>query len=146
MAKFSTGLRNAMLTGQSFKVIMDGGLLDIYAGTPPDTADDSVAGAMPILTLSVNGTGGGLHFAMTAENGALGKDTSELWKGVVQATDTATWFRFVTSGDTGAQSDVEPRIQGTIGVAGTDMLMANTTLTATEEFTLNYFTVVLPTV
>jgi len=146
MAKFSTGLRNAMLTGQSFKATMDGGLINIYAGTPPATADDSVAGATPILTLSVDGTGGGLHFATTAENGALGKDTSELWKGVIQATDAATWFRFVASGDTGAQSSTEARIQGTIGVAGTDMLMANTTLTATEEFTLNYFTVVLPTV
>lgn len=146
MAKFSTGLRNAMLTGQSFKATMDGGLLNIYAGTPPATADDGVSGATPILTLSVDGTGGGLHFAMTAENGAIGKDTSELWKGIIQATDAAAWFRFVAAGDTGATSDVAPRIQGTIGVAGTDMLMANTTLTETEEFTLNYFTVVLPTV
>ena len=146
MAKFSTGLRNAMLTGQSFKSTMDGGLLHIYAGTPPTTADDSVSGATPILTLSVDGTGGGLHFAMTAENGAIGKDTSELWKGVIQATDAATWFRFAAAGDTGAASDLEPRIQGSIGVAGTDMLMANTTLTETEEFTLNYFTVVLPTI
>jgi len=145
MAKFSTGLRNTMLDSQSLKSVMDGGLLHIYSGTAPATADDSVGSATPILTISVDGTGGGLHFSSTAENGAIGKDTAEVWKGTIQATDTATWFRLVASGDTGGSSGTEARIQGSIGVAGADMLMANTTLTASEEFTLNYFTVVMPT-
>jgi len=145
MAKFSTGLRNEMLAGQSLKDALDGGLLHIYSGTEPATADDGVGSATPILTLSVDGTGGGLHFAATATDGALPKDSSEVWKGEIQTTDSVSWFRFVAPGDTGAASTTEARIQGSIGVAGTDMLMANTTLTATEEFTLNYYTVVLPT-
>lgn len=145
MAKFSTGLRNEMLAGGSFKSIMDGGILAIFEGAPPASADEAVPGP-PILVLTADGVGGALHFAAAAENGAIGKDSSELWKGTITTTGQASWFRYMAPSDTGGQSLTEPRIQGTIGVAGTDMLMANTTLTATEEFTLNYFTVVLPTV
>lgn len=144
MAKFSTGLRNEMLSGQSFKDTMDGGYLHIFTGTPPASADDAET-STPILTLSVDDSGGGLHFDSTAVDGAIGKDNSELWKGTITADGVATWFRFVAVGDTGAQSTTEARIQGTVGVAGADMLMANTSMTETEEFTLNYFTVVLPT-
>ena len=145
MAKFSTGLRNEMLAGQSLKDTLDGGMIQIYSGTEPATADDGIGSATPILTLTVDGTGGGLHFSAAAVNGTLSKDASEIWKGEIQTTDSAAWFRFVAPGDTGAASTTEARIQGSIGVAGTDMLMANTTLTETEEFTLNYYTVVLPT-
>lgn len=145
MAKFSTGLRDSMMAGQSFKGTMDGGVLHIFGGTAPASADDSEGAAPLLVTLTVNGSGGGLNFDTTASNGALSKAPGELWKGEVAATGNATWFRFVASGDTGASSTTEARVQGTIGAAAADMLIANPQMTELEEFALNYFTVVLPT-
>ena len=145
MAKFSTGLRNAMLGSQSFRNALNGGQLRIYSGTAPATADAAVGSSTLLVTLSVDGQGGGLTFSSTPENGAISKSSSEVWKGDVVATGNAAWFRFASAGDTGANSATALRIQGTIGAAGTDMLVANQLLTETEEFILNYFVVALPT-
>lgn len=145
MAKFSTGLRNTMLGTQSFSTALNTGTLQIYAGTAPATADESVGSATLLVTLTVDGLGGGLTFSATPENGSISKSSTEVWKGDVVATGNAGWFRFTAAGDTGATSDTDFRIQGTIGAAGTDMLVANQLLTETEEFILNYFVVALPT-
>ena len=145
MAKFSTGLRNTMLGSQSFRDALNGGELRIYAGTAPATADAAVGASTLLVALTVDGLGGGLNFAAAAENGAISKSSSEVWKGTVAATGNAAWFRYVAAGDTGASSGTALRVQGTIGAAGADMLVANQLLTETEEFILNYFVVALPT-
>ena len=145
MAKFSTGLRNTMLGSQSFRDALNGGELRIYAGTAPATADDAVGASTLLVTLTVDGLGGGLNFSATPENGTISKESSEVWKGTVAATGNAAWFRFAAAGDTGNNNAAALRIQGTIGATGTDMLVANQLLTETEEFILNYFVVALPT-
>lgn len=145
MAKFSTGLRNAMLGSQSFRDALNGGQLRIYSGSAPSDADASIGAATLLVTLTVDGGGGGLNFAANAESGAIGKNATEVWRGTVATGGNATWFRFVAAGDTGNASDTALRIQGTIGAAGTDMLVANPALTQGEDFILNYFAVALPT-
>ena len=145
MAKFSTGLRNAMLGSQSFRDSLNGSELRIYSGPVPSTADDAVGAATLLITVTVDGTGGGLTFSDTPENGAISKTSSEVWKGTISNTGNATWFRLTAASDTGASSQTAYRVQGNIGVAGTDMIVANPLLTETEEFVLNYFAVALPT-
>lgn len=145
MAKFSTGLRNTMLGSSSLRTALDGGELRVYEGTAPATADAAVGSATLLATLTVDGLGGGLNFSATPENGTIGKSSTEVWKGTVANTGNAGWFRFVSAGDTGAESDSALRVQGTIGAAGTDMLVASQLLNASEEFVLNYFVVALPT-
>lgn len=49
--KTSTGLRNGVLSGGSLKSRLDGGRINIYAGTPPATADDAVGAATLLLSL-----------------------------------------------------------------------------------------------
>lgn len=53
--KLSTGLRNALLNGQSLREALDDFVIRIYAGTPPTTADGSTATNTLLCTITKNG-------------------------------------------------------------------------------------------
>jgi hypothetical protein len=148
MPKFSTGLRDNMLDTSSFKSQMDGGKLHIYSGTPPATADAALSGNTLLCTLSEDGGGTGLTFDAAAD-GAIPKAAAEVWKGVIVATGTSSFFRFTSAADgtAGTLSTTYPRVQGTISTINADMVVANTAFVDndTNELTLNFFAVALPT-
>lgn len=70
--------------------------------------------------------------------------TSDVWSGVNLATGVATWFRFVLPTDDATLSTTQPRIQGTIGTSGADMIMANTTLTVSATTTIDTASITMP--
>ena len=86
--KSSKGLRNYMLDSGSLKAALADGLLKIYAGTIPPTADDALGAATLLCTISDNATGGGIEFEVNAVDGAIAKKASETWKGVNAASAT----------------------------------------------------------
>lgn len=145
MAKFSTGLRNALLATGSLKGALDGGFIDIYGGAAPSTADAAVGGATKLCRVSVNSTATGLSFAAAATSGVLSKNAAEVWSGVNLASGTATWFRFVAAADDGTESTTAPRIQGTVASAGADLNMGNTALVSGQTQPIDSFSVALPT-
>lgn len=143
--KASTGLRNKLLDTNPLKAILASGFIKIYAGAVPSDADAAIAGGNTLLTtISVNSTGTGLTFAAAAADGTILKNASEVWSGLNVASGTASFYRFVSSADTGVLSTTEPRIQGTIGLAGTDMVLSNTTLVSGATQTVDYFAVNMP--
>lgn len=146
MAKFSTGLRNGMLDSTGFLEALDGGVLKIFsATTPPATADDAETGTL-LMVLTAGGDGvTGLTFEAPVD-GILTKTASEVWMtDAVIASGSCSYFRFVAPGDPGTASTVAPRVQGSIGLLGADMNLTSTAVTAGEPWTLNYFSVGLPT-
>lgn len=145
--KLSTGLRNKMLDTGSFKSIMNLSFLKIYKGTPPATADDIAAAADLLCTVSVNSTGTGVTMAASAASGAISKNGSEVWSGAVTGTgtNTATWFRHVAAGDTGAASTTEARLQGVVATAGGELNLSSTSLSNGATQTIDYYTFALPT-
>lgn len=145
MAKFSTGLRTGMLNATGAKAALNSGFLKIYSGTVPADADAALGGATLLCTVSNASTGTGVTFDAPAA-GVLSKAAAETWSGVNAATGTGTFFRFVAAADDGTLSTSAPRVQGTISAAGTgDMNLATATFTSAATFTLNYFSVDLPT-
>jgi hypothetical protein len=150
--KTSTGLRNKMLDTGSVRATLAGGFMKIYSGSVPATADAALTGGNVLLcTISVNSTGTGLTFATTATSGVLVKNSSEVWSGVNGAggtytgTATATFYRFVTSADDGTLSVTQPRIQGDIAVAGSELNLTNVNLVAGATQTIDYYAVAIPT-
>lgn len=143
--KFSTGFRNAVLVTGSAKAALDGGLVKIYAGTAPVTADDSLGAATLLCTISDNGAGGGLTFDAAASDGVMQKTAAQTWKGTNVASGVAAFFRYVGAADDGTLSTTQARIQGTVAIAGGDMNLASTTLTATLEQVIDYFALAFPT-
>lgn len=144
-AKFSTGLRNAMLATGSLKATLDGAKLKIYAGTLPATADESIGSATLLCTVSNDATATGLTFATSASAGVISKTVSEIWRGVNSASGTATFYRIETASDDGSLSTTFPRIQGDIAVAGASLNLSSTTLTSGASQTIDNYVVSLPT-
>lgn len=142
--KSSTGTRQALLT--ALKTALDGGLIKIYddGDTEPATADAAVpAGSGLLVTISNNSTGTGITFAAPLA-GVMQKTASETWSGTNAASGTALWYRFVAVGDTGVLSTTQCRVQGSVGILNDELLLASTSLTATEEQRIDYYAIGMP--
>lgn len=142
--KRSTGLRNAMLVTGSFKNRMDGCFMKIYGGPVPASSDDAIGAAVLLCTISNNSTATGLTFAAAAAGGVLSKTVAEVWSGNNVADGDATFYRMEKPGDTQGASTTEERVQGTVGVAGADLNLSNTTLVNGAPQAINYYTVAMP--
>jgi hypothetical protein len=142
-AKISTGFRNAMLDTSSLKAILNLGFIKIYSGPVPATADAALTGTL-LTTVSVNSTGTGTTLGAAAA-AVISKAAGEVWSGLNAAGGTATHFRWVAAGDTGVLSTTEKRIQGTCGLAGADMNMSSTGLTALATQTIDAANIAFPT-
>ena len=140
--KTSTGLRNALMTSGSFKQLMDGGEIRIFAGTIPVNADADTAGA-PLLCVIRNGANG-ITFDSTPVDGMLQKNLSETWGGTCVGTGNPTFYRHVLSSDDNAHSLTALRYQGTVGFAGKDMNLTAATLTQGAPQSLEYHAFAFP--
>jgi hypothetical protein len=142
------------LIGGSVRDIFKRGVLRIYSGTQPTTADLAATGTklLEITVGSAAFTGGavaaGLEFAPNPAAGVLAKLTSQTWSGVGLVTGVAGWFRFYANGadeaSTPAISTTLPRIDGSVAVSGAQLNMASTTVTLGATSTIDTFTVTLP--
>jgi hypothetical protein len=134
-----------MMNSSGAKELLDGGLIKVFSGTAPASADAAQTGTV-LWTISVNGAGTGLTW--TSASGEISKAGGTVWQGATTA-GTATYFRVIGSADTGALSTTEPRIQGSVGVSATnDMVLSSTTFVtdaATNARVLGAASFVLPT-
>lgn len=135
----STGLRNYALGTGSVKAALTAGFLKIFsaASNPLLTPDDATTGATLLATLTLNADGStGLTFG-TAAAGVLPKTLAEVWSAIIAASGTAAFYRFCESGDAGtAASSTAKRIQGSVGTAGTDLILASIALVANGSNTV----------
>jgi hypothetical protein len=144
MLKMSTALRDAMLDTGSFKSLMDGCFLKQYSGATPADADAALGSAVLLCTFTVNGDGTtGLSFAATASGGAITK-AAQVWSGTNAASGTVSFWRLVKTGDTGASSTTERRVQGAAGVSGTDLIMTSLTVVGGAPNSVDFATFALP--
>ena len=142
--KASTGLRDGALGDSSIKDLLDLGFIDIYAGAVPATADADVTGHTKLCRISFNSTGDGLEMDPPS-GGIMSKPSGDVWSGTNLATGTATFYRHVSPSDTGALSTTEPRLQGTVGVAGADINLASVALVSGATQPLDTYHIVFPT-
>lgn len=141
--KISTGLSNDLLDTGSLKAIMAAGFLKIYSGAEPADADAAVTGTL-LCTISISSGGTGVNFDTAAAAGVLAKAPAETWSGVNAATGTAGYFRHVAAGDTGASSTTQARIQGAVGVTGSDLNLTSVSLVAAATQVIDFYTIAMP--
>lgn len=141
--KISTGLANALLGSQGVDEALNLGFIKIYAGTVPATADAALGGATLLVTISNNSSGTGLTLGTPAA-GVLSKTPGEVWSGVNVAGGAPTFYRWEMTGDTGAASTTEVRVQGTVAVAGADLNMTNATFTISATETVDVYNLRFP--
>ncbi|WP_029459687.1 hypothetical protein [Solidesulfovibrio alcoholivorans] len=147
--RLSTGLRNKLLGTSGFKSIMQYGVIRLFPGVQPSSADDA-EGATPLLEITVSsgtfspGTGeNGLNFDDPVD-GACAKAAAEVWSGVASATGTAGWFRFYATDRTTGADTTHARFDGSVSTSGAQLNMSSTAITAGATTTIDSFTVTMP--
>lgn len=127
--RFSTQLKNDLLDSTGISASLDQGVIEIYSGVQPASADDPVTGVLlgrvqtdPNATFTEGVKDGvGISFD-AASNGVLSKNGAETWQFKGIAAGTAGWFRFRgNAADAGGSSTVLPRVDGTIARTGGDL-------------------------
>ncbi len=142
--RLSTRLRDNLAGATGFASTFANGVIEIYTGAQPATADSAVTGTL-LGTVTLNSgafTPGsptnGLTFA-AASGGAVSK--SGVWSFNGVAAGTAGWFRLKGNAvDAGGVSTVLPRMDGSIAVSGGDMNLSNIVIAVSAPNTVDTFT------
>lgn len=144
--RLSTGARNALVgtDGQGFGELFNNGVLDIFTGAQPVSADYVETGTKLVRISSTSGTAAedGLKFG-TAGAGAMGIGTP-VWSGINIAAGVAGWFRFYGSGGTAGSSNTAIRFDGAVGISGSDLDLTHTSLALDAVTTIKTVNVVQP--
>jgi hypothetical protein len=128
--KVAANTANTMLSA-AFAVLANGGFLNLYTGTQPDTADTAIIAQVELISFGLNAT------AFAAPSSGV-MAANAIATAIAIATGTATWFRLFTSNGTTAIMD------GSVGTSGCDVNLATTTITAGDLIGVTSFTVSLP--
>lgn len=144
MIKLSTGLRQALAVNGSLGATLSGGLVRIYSGPIPASADAALGSAVLLNEISAGGDGTPVTFEATAPLGVLVKSAAENWTGNNVANGDPTFFRYVLGGDVGDASATAIRFQGTAGVLGSDMFIATLPLVESQPLSFELFQLAIP--
>lgn len=148
--RLSTGLRNAMLDTTGMAGALENGVIYIYSGAQPLSADNAVSGTL-LGKVTVDGGAfafgsptNGLNFDAPVA-GVITKAVAEDWKfdGIVDG--TAGWFRFMGNAtDALGSSTTLPRIDGSVGTSGADLNLSNISIVTAGPNTVDVFQITMP--
>lgn len=143
--RLSTGLRNMLLGTASFKDVFADGVIHIYSGPQPATADAAVSGTLlGIVTVdggafSFGSPTNGLEFDAPS-GGAISKAAAENWKFTGLANGQAGWGRLMGNAlDALGESTTLARLDFSIGTYGADLVLANVNITTGAPNTIDVF-------
>jgi hypothetical protein len=143
--RLSTGTMTALAGTRGLKDIFNGGVIDIYTGGQPAGADYAETGSKLVrITLSSGSSNTSGVIWGTAASGLLPK-SADVWSGLVILAGVAGYFRLYGTGGTSGSSATERRIDGNVGVTGSDLVLSNTSLTLNATLTIDQFTLGVPT-
>jgi len=148
--RLSTGLRTNLAGDTGFGATFDKGVIYIYSGPQPLTAD-----AAPTGTLLGIVTTGGLPFTWgsatnglsweAAASGAITKDASDTWQFTGLANGTAGWFRLMGNDeDNLSTSTTLPRFDGSCGLGSGDLQLSTLSITTGSVNTISVFAFTVP--
>jgi hypothetical protein len=156
--KFSTGLKNqlfgAIRGAVTTTASLEHGVIYIYSGTQPATADAAATGTLLMIVTVASGAfvhgsaTNGLDFDAPSA-GAMAKAAAETWSGVGLAAagtgTTAGWFRHCGNpADDQGISTTLPRIDGRISTSGAEMSLSNLTIVYGASTTVDTYALAWP--
>lgn len=125
----NTQLSNAVVNGQANDLAarLNGGYLRIYSGAQPANADTAIGTQTLLAELRFSATAFGAPVDGLLTANAITSDSS------ANATGTASWFRALAS------DGVTVVMDGSIGTADANMIMADTSITAGQTVSCSEF-------
>lgn len=156
--RLSTGLRNLMLAqtggslvGASLGTLFLDGVIYVYTGAQPATADLAETGTN-VLIISESGGAftpssptNGLEFEDDPTAGVLEKASAEIWQGDgIGGGGVAGYFRFYDNARTQGASSTAVRFDGACSTSGGELTMSSTTIVPAATTTIDTFQITLP--
>ncbi len=135
--------------GASVADLLRNGVLALYTGTQPASADLAETGSLVcLITLSkgafvAGADANGLNFR-DAVAGVLAKDTSEVWQGDVLIDGTIGWFRFYSNAYVTGATSVGVHIDGAVATSGAELNIPNITVVTGASITVDAFNYTRP--
>lgn len=146
--RLSTQLRTNLAGSTGFAATFADGVIDIFTGSQPVSADAATTGTLLGTVTLASGafTPGsptnGLTFGAAA-GGVVAK--SGVWSFNGAGTGTAGWFRLRgNAADAGTLSTTLPRLDGSIATSGADMNLSNISIAPGTPTTIDSFTFTIP--
>ena len=143
--KISTGLRDHLLATGDFQSGVNGGAIFVYSGTPPASADAALSGNTLLCVISNDAAGTGITMADAPSGGVLGKNPSEVWRGLILANGLASFYRFQALDDTGRLSTDAKRVQGSVGTVNANLIFSNVNFVAGNYRSIDAYNIAQPT-
>lgn len=150
--RLSTKLRTNMAGTTGWGATFANGVIHIYSGSQPLDADSAVTGTL----LGIVTTDGGAFAFGSPTNGlafdapvagVVSKAAAGAWKFTGIANGTAGWFRLMgNASDSLGASTILPRVDGSVGVSGTDMKLSNLTIAIGAPSTIDAFAFTVPAI
>lgn len=135
----------AAADGGSLADIFNGGVLVIFTGVQPASADNAETGAIMATVTK----GGVAHNTSTGENGLLfqyepgdgkvSKKAGQVWSGTVAQTGTMGWARLYSREHTTGSSTSAIRMDMSVGSSGADLKVPDPSMTAGQPFNIDQF-------
>ena len=145
----STGHRTAVMLGAAFADMYRGGIIEIYSGLQPASADLAPTGAHLGRITRDGGAWvagvltNGLEFANVGAYDT--KDPGHVWQLKGSGTGVAGWFRLLpNAADAGADSLSALRVDGSIGLDVGEMILPSTSITPSTAIGLTSWWYALP--
>jgi len=146
----STGLKNAMLGTVGLKGATANGVLRIYSGAQPASADAAVIGTL-LMEVTLDGGAfshgsptNGLNWD-TPVNGTTSKPVADTWKGTGIAAGVAGWGRYYSNPlDDGSSSTSLARVDMSVGKGTGDLQLSNVNVAVAAPITVDVAILRLP--
>ena len=135
--------------GGSLDESLRNGIIEIYSGTQPATADLAETGTKLVrITISSGAfTPGsptnGLNLS-DAASGVTSKESGEVWSGVGLASGTAGWFRYYDNNYTTGDSSSAVRFDGVCGVGTGELRMSSLSIAVSATTTVDSGSLTVP--
>lgn len=147
--RFSTGFATLLAGTTGFAAAFANGVIDIYSGSQPVSADAAPTGTL-LGTISQNSgaftpglPANGLLLS-AAVAGVVSK--SGVWSFVGVAAGVAGWYRYrANAADPGVLSTTAVRIDGSVATSGANLNLSNITIAINAPTTVDSYTYTQPT-
>ena len=148
--RLSTGLRNKLAGTTGFGSSFADGVIYIYSGPQPLSADNAVSGTLlgivsqDGLPFTFGSTTNGLNFDAPVA-GVVQKAVADVWKFDGIAAGTAGWFRLMANAvDNLGSSTTLVRMDGSVGTSGADLNLSQISVAIGAPNTIDVFQFTVP--
>lgn len=137
------------VNGGSVSDLFRNGVLEIYAGSQPSSADLAETGSKLVKITLGSGAftdgapANGINFD-EVDSGKLSKDNEEIWSGIGLLDGTAGWFRQYDNNHVTGASTTGIRLDGNVATSGAQLNVSNTNITTGGTTTVDSATLTMP--